>query len=143
MALRFRVLAEADQEVDDAAAYYELQSPGTGRRFLRSYFELIAHLQQFPRAGTLLPDYDEPGIEVRSFIVSTVFPYTVFAAVMQDEFGTPPVSWTFREARRRARNELRWLDENEECSMMCSRPTRFACARRAGVRLHRWRRTST
>ena len=85
MALRFRVLSEADQEVDHAAGYYELQTPGTGRRFLRAYVELIAHLQQFPRTGTLLREYDEPGLEVRSFVVSTIFPYTVFAAVRENE----------------------------------------------------------
>jgi plasmid stabilization system protein ParE len=85
MALRFRVLAEADQEVDQAAGHYELKTPGTGRRFLHAYFELIAHLPQFPRTGTHLREYEEPGVEVRSLPVSTVFPYTIFTAVLEDE----------------------------------------------------------
>ena len=85
MALRFRVLAEADQEVDHATGHYEIETPGTGRRFLRAYFELIAHVQQFPRTGSRLREYEEPGLEVRSLPVSTVFPYTVFTAVLEDE----------------------------------------------------------
>jgi plasmid stabilization system protein ParE len=85
MALRFRVLAEADQEVDHAVARYELETSGTGRRFLRDYFELVAHVQQFPRTGTPLRECEEPDIEVRSFVVSTTFPYIVFAAVLEDE----------------------------------------------------------
>ena len=85
MALGFRVLAEADQEVDHAAGRYELETPGTGRRFLRAYLELVANMQQFPRTGTRLPHFEVPGIELRSFVVSTVFPYTVFAAVFAHE----------------------------------------------------------
>jgi plasmid stabilization system protein ParE len=85
MALRFRVLAEADEEVDHAASYYDSETPGTGRRFLRGYFELIAHIQQFPRTGTSVREHEEPGLEVRSFVVSSIFPYTVFAAVSDDE----------------------------------------------------------
>ncbi len=85
MGLRFRVLAEADQEIDHAIGHYELEMPGTGRRFLHAYFELIAHVQQFPRTGTRLPEYEESGLEVRSFPVDPVFPYTVFVAVLKDD----------------------------------------------------------
>ena len=85
MSLRFRALGEADQEVDHAAGRYELETPGTGRRFLHAYFELISHICQFPRTGTRLSQYEDPGCEVRSFVLGTVFPYTVFVALFEDE----------------------------------------------------------
>jgi plasmid stabilization system protein ParE len=97
MAHAFRVLAEADQEVDQGAGYYELETPGTGRRFVRAYLELITHIQQFPRTGTRLREFDEPGLEVRSFIVSPIFPYTVFAAVLEDEIVVLAVAHQHRE----------------------------------------------
>lgn len=85
MSLGFRVLAEADREVDHAAGHYEMETPGTGRRFLRAYFELIAQVQQFPKTGSRLVEYELPGLEVRSFVVSTVFPYTAYVAVLSNE----------------------------------------------------------
>jgi plasmid stabilization system protein ParE len=85
MALRFRVLAEADQEVDHAAGHYELETPGTGRRFVRAYAELVAHITEFPRTGRRLLAFEELDCEVRAFVLSSVFPYTVFAAVLDNE----------------------------------------------------------
>jgi len=73
MALRFRVLAEADQEVDHAAGHYELESPGTGQRFVRAYTELIAQITEFPRAGRRLLEFEELDCDVRAFVLSAVF----------------------------------------------------------------------
>ena len=85
MTLPVRVLAEADEEVDHAIGYYELESPGTGKRFLNAYAELLTHASAFPRAGTRLVDYEVADCEIRAFMVSTTFPYTVFAAVLPDQ----------------------------------------------------------
>lgn len=74
MSLRFRVLGEADAEVEHAVGRYELETAGTGRRFLRAYFELIALIRELPRTGTRLREHEEPDCEVRSFVVSTGFP---------------------------------------------------------------------
>ncbi len=85
MFLRFRALIEADEEVDHAIGCYELETPGTGRRFLQAYSELMARLCEFPSAGQRLHDYELPGCELRSFVVSSTFPYTVFVALLKDE----------------------------------------------------------
>ena len=85
MTLPVRALAQADEELDHAIGYYEIESPGTGRRFLKAYAELLTHMSTFPNTGTRLVDYEVAGCELRSFVVSTTFPYTVFAAVLPEQ----------------------------------------------------------
>jgi plasmid stabilization system protein ParE len=44
-----RFLPEADVEFEAAADEYEVQSPGTGRRFVRTVRDLVARLVEQPR----------------------------------------------------------------------------------------------
>lgn len=85
MTLALRALREADEEIDHAVGAYELQSPGTGKRFLKDYLALLAHVQEFPKSGSRLRDYEVEGCELRSFVVSTMFPYTVFIAIAAEQ----------------------------------------------------------
>lgn len=97
MSLTLRVLREADQEVDHAVDHYELESPGTGRRFLNHYLALLERVQQFPQSGSRLRDHDVEGCEIRSFVVSGVFPYTVFVAIIPREIVILAVAHQHRE----------------------------------------------
>jgi plasmid stabilization system protein ParE len=97
MMLPVRALAEADEELDHAIGHYETESPGTGRRFLKAYAELLAHVSTFPNTGTRLIDYEVAGCELRSFVVSTTFPYTVFVAVLPEQIVILAVAHQHRE----------------------------------------------
>jgi plasmid stabilization system protein ParE len=97
MARRFRALVEADEEVDNAIAWYQLEAPGTGLRFFRAYSELIAHARDFPNTGRALREYEHGDYQVRSFQVSPIFPYTVFLAVSAGEIVILAVAHQHRE----------------------------------------------
>ena len=46
---------EAEQELEDAALWYEGQRPGLGRRFLGSVAATIDRVRRFPQAGAPVP----------------------------------------------------------------------------------------
>jgi len=51
-----RILDEAAQEVDAAAAYLEEERAGYGLLFIDAYQQKLAQISRFPRSGPLLRD---------------------------------------------------------------------------------------
>lgn len=94
MTLPWRALSAAEEEVDHAAGYYEIQSPGVGRIFFRAYEGIVAHLVEFPRSGQRLDEYTRQ--EVRAFQLGR-FPHTVIVLVQQDEIVIVAVAHHSRE----------------------------------------------
>ena len=47
-----RFLPEAETELDDAIAYYEVQLAGLGREFAAEVQAGLARIEEFPRAGS-------------------------------------------------------------------------------------------
>jgi plasmid stabilization system protein ParE len=50
MTLRLLLAPEAERDLEDAAAWYELQRPGVGAAFLRAVDACFARIQRFPDA---------------------------------------------------------------------------------------------
>lgn len=80
--LRFAVLAEL--ELDEATAYYEMESPGLGLRFAREVYQVILHAMQFPHAGTAIRD-SRLTRQVRYYRLNPAFPYDVIASVVNED----------------------------------------------------------
>ena len=80
--LRYRVLAEADEEIDGEAGYFDLESPGTARRFLKEYFAVRDFALENPRAAQRLSEFAEH--EVRGFPF-TRFPHMLVVVVRPEE----------------------------------------------------------
>lgn len=95
--LRYRALAIADDELDQAATYYETERPGTGARFVRAYSERIEIARRLPQTGRLLMRSNEDHYELRAFIVGSGFPYTIIAAVFAHELVVLAVAHQHRE----------------------------------------------
>ena len=82
MILSYRVLAEADEEVDRAAGYYGLRTAHGAHRFLRDYFRVRDYARENARAGRRMPQHT--GREIRAFPFDD-FRHTMIVAVLQDE----------------------------------------------------------
>jgi toxin ParE1/3/4 len=70
MAHRAELVREADDDLIDAAAFYEAQRTGLARRFLTAVERVIAHAAEHPLTGTPL------GGAIRRYLVPG-FPYAV------------------------------------------------------------------
>jgi toxin ParE1/3/4 len=66
---------EADQELEDAAWWYEEQRPGLGQLFLKAVEATVDSIQQFPGAGAPVP-FVASDLPVRRAPVQR-FPYHV------------------------------------------------------------------
>ena len=73
----------AEQELNDAAAYYEAESRGLGRAFLREVQHAVQHVLEYPESAPLVNRV------VRKKLVRR-FPY---AAQQRDQIQT---GWAFR-----------------------------------------------
>jgi plasmid stabilization system protein ParE len=95
--LRYRALAVADAELDQAASYYESERPGVGKRFVQAYLHRLEIACRFPNAGRLLSRSDEDGYELRAFVIGGGFPYSIVAAMFAHEVVVLAVAHQHRE----------------------------------------------
>jgi toxin ParE1/3/4 len=92
--LRVRLFDEAKQELGEAAAVYELDVPGRGRRFLLAYRDASEHASKFPESGLRLQGRTRH--ELRTFPLHH-FPYTIIATVVGDDLAIVAVAHQKRE----------------------------------------------
>jgi hypothetical protein len=76
--VRVRFLAEAEAELDDAVAYYEVQLAGLGTDFAAEVRAGLARIEEYPEAWQSL------GSRVRRYRLNR-FPYGIIYAVLGEE----------------------------------------------------------
>ncbi|MBI3582575.1 MAG: type II toxin-antitoxin system RelE/ParE family toxin [Nitrospinae bacterium] len=69
---------DAEDELNDAADFYNLESPGLGMSFLDDIYTIIEDITMFPEAGPLLKG------RVRRRVLRK-FPYTVIYSLRETE----------------------------------------------------------
>jgi plasmid stabilization system protein ParE len=79
---RPRILDEAAEELDAAAAYLEGERPGYARIFLDAYEAKIRQVTRFPDSGPLIKNAPA-SCKLRSFLIRK-FHYTVVVATIED-----------------------------------------------------------
>lgn len=92
---RPRILAEAAEELEAAAAYLEAEQPGYARVFLEAYEEKLRQLVRFPESGPPIKNAP-PGCELRSFSMR-MFRYSVVAGVVDGVPTVVAIAHTSRE----------------------------------------------
>lgn len=90
--MRIRFLEAAQEEVDDAAAYYEEREEGRGHDFLDELDRAIRRIKSFPLASTEI----EPGI--RRCLLAR-FPYGIIYGIDEDLVVVIAVSHLHRQPR--------------------------------------------
>jgi len=50
------------EELDDIAGYISRDSPKYANILVKQIFEMASHLQQFPKLGREVPEYDNPNL---------------------------------------------------------------------------------
>lgn len=93
--MRYRILDQADAELEWAAGHAELQNRGRGYRLLRAYRDVVEWATTFPHSGSPFRDLDTT-LEVRAFRLGR-FDYTVVVAVLPDEVVAIAVAHESRE----------------------------------------------
>lgn len=78
--LDYRVIEDAEEDVEQAATIYELDTPGRGARFIRAYFQALTHAREFPHSGERVPEKITEDHDLRGLPL-THFPYTLYTAV--------------------------------------------------------------
>jgi plasmid stabilization system protein ParE len=73
------VIAEAEQEADDSAAWYDNADPGRGRHFLEAVNRAVKAARRMPRAFSLVV-VSRDSREIRKVLVKK-YPYTAFYQV--------------------------------------------------------------
>jgi plasmid stabilization system protein ParE len=77
MSLRLTFNPLAEQELNDAAAYYELSREGLGRGFIDEVERAVAHIAEFPEAAPLVNRV------VRTYVLHR-FPYSILYSIIPD-----------------------------------------------------------
>ena len=90
-----RILDEAAEELEAAAAYLEAERPGYARVFLQAYEEKLRQLVRFPESGPLIKN-TPTGCKLRSFLIRR-FRYTVIAGVVDRVATIVAVAHTSRD----------------------------------------------
>jgi toxin ParE1/3/4 len=49
-------------DLKSLAAYIAEDDPAAGRKFVRSLFQVLERLAQFPQSGRIVPEFNEPNI---------------------------------------------------------------------------------
>ena len=90
--MRIRVLEAAQQEVDDAVAWYDEREEDLGRDFLDELDRVIRRIRSFPLASTEI----DPGIQ-RCLLAR--FPYGLIYGIDEDLIIVIAVSHLHRQPR--------------------------------------------
>lgn len=83
MSVRLTLTPRAESHIDDAALWYETQSPGLGAEFLRVLGATFQRISTFPLSGFQVDESDLPSESRRVSLQR--FPYSVFYVVGQEE----------------------------------------------------------
>lgn len=94
MKLRYRILADAKQELDDAVTYHEAQRAGLWIKLFEEFDAVIEHARAFPTAGR--PVKLDTRLAVRCFQMRR-FRYAIFTTVIDDTLVVFSVSHHKRE----------------------------------------------
>jgi toxin ParE1/3/4 len=62
MAFKLIWSASAQPDLKDIAAFIAEDSPSAARRFVKSLFDVVERLADFPESGRVVPEFDDPGI---------------------------------------------------------------------------------
>jgi plasmid stabilization system protein ParE len=62
MAYRLEWSPSARQDLRDLLRYIAQDDPRAARRFIRSIFEAVQRLPQYPESGRAVPEFDDPAI---------------------------------------------------------------------------------
>jgi len=92
---RPRILQEAAEELDAAAAYLERERPGYALVFLEAYEEKLGQLARFPETGPLIANAPG-GYPLRAFLIGK-FPYSIIAGSIDDVVTIVAIAHTSRE----------------------------------------------
>ena len=49
-------------DLRDLYAYIAEENPGAARKFVKSIFDVIEHLPEFPESGRIVPEFSDPNI---------------------------------------------------------------------------------
>ncbi len=50
------------EELDDMGAYISRDSPKYANILIKQIFEMVSHLEQFPKIGRKVPEYNDPNL---------------------------------------------------------------------------------
>jgi len=90
-----RILDDAAEELEAAAAYLEAERPGYARVFLEAYEEKLHQLVRFPESGPSIKNAPA-GIQLRSFLIRR-FRYAVIVGVVEGVLTIVAVAHPSRE----------------------------------------------
>lgn len=90
-----RILQEAAEELDAAAAYLGRERPGYAVLFLKAYEEKLRQLARFPTSGPAIKNAPG-GYQLRAFLVGK-FPYSIIAGPIEGVMTIVAVAHTSRE----------------------------------------------
>jgi len=62
MAFKLIWSPSAQLDLKDIAAFIAEDSPSAAHRFVKSLFEVVERLADFPEFGRIVPEFDDPGI---------------------------------------------------------------------------------
>ena len=62
MAFKLIWSPSAQLDLKDIAAFIAEDSPSTAHRFVKSLFDVVERLADFPESGRIVPEFDDPGI---------------------------------------------------------------------------------
>ena len=80
--LRYRFEPEAEEDLRDAARWYETEQPGLGQAFLQRALEAATFLRNFPDAGSPAPHLPK-SLGIRRHRVQR-FPYWLVYLIVED-----------------------------------------------------------
>jgi hypothetical protein len=92
--MTLRILAEAEEEAQEAALWYDARRPGLGDDFLDVLSSAFQASERLPQASSRVPNAPA-GREVRRYVLRR-FPYTVVYEVRADEVLVLAVAHTRR-----------------------------------------------
>jgi len=60
--VRVKWTNNALEELDDIARFISKDSPKYAKILMNQIFEMASHLEQFPKLGRKVPEYDDPNL---------------------------------------------------------------------------------
>lgn len=92
---RPRILQEAAEELDAAAAHLERQRPGYAAVFLDAYEDKLRQIGRFPASGPVIQN-PPGGYPLRAFLIGK-FPYSIIAGPIAGVMTIVAVAHTSRD----------------------------------------------
>jgi toxin ParE1/3/4 len=83
MALRYRILEEAERELAESSIWYDRERDGLGRELLLAYRAVVVHALEFPESGSPIRSR-RTHYKVCRFLFER-FPYSIIVAYPKNE----------------------------------------------------------